>query len=130
MTFRSNLKALLAVGLTAGGAALFSMPAQAGFYGEDFDEGPRVERRVTTTTVEERRVARPAYEDAYEAPAPVYAPRFHYRRPIVARPVFYAQPLRPRPVFVGGYGGGCRVIVKRIENEWGDVVVKKTRICG
>lgn len=140
MTFGSQLKTLAAVALAAGGAALFSLPAQAGgFYGDDFDDGPRVERRVTTTVVE-RRVARPALEEeVYEAPAPVYArpfprPRPVFARPVLARPVFarpvvYAPPLRPRPVFVGGYGEACRVIVKRIENEWGDVVVKKTRIC-
>jgi hypothetical protein len=48
---------------------------------------------------------------------------------------YYGRPVhRPwRPVFAGprwGWHDDCRLIVKRRVNPWGDVVVRRIRVCG
>lgn len=106
----ASLKTLIAAGLTAlslaGGALVAAAPAQASDwagYEDDDDDFPRYRRHWR----ERRFYGRPVYE------GPVYG------RPVYGRPVY------GRPV----YRGGCRVIVKRRIDEWGDVTVRRLRVC-
>ena len=118
MSVASNTKALL-IALTLTGAAV-SAPAVAGDVEEDFGFSPRVGRQVTVTTVSRRPYyGRPVYEDDD------FEPR--YRRHYWGRGDY--RPVYGRPVYAGGYGGGCRLIIKKRENAWGDVVVKRIRVC-
>ena len=154
----STLKTMVAAGLAAiaiGAAA----SAQAGDLrndDDDFDERPRVERRVVieerrvvqpvyeTRTVEERRVVRTTSEprilEERRVARPVYEPRVVEERRAV-RPAYESRvverPIQVRPVFDGGpvYGrpvdedGDCRVTVKRHVNHWGEMIVERIRVC-
>ena len=134
VSFTSQAKTLLSLGLTAltlGSAALLSAaPARAVDFGYDEEIGfrPPVERRVIVEErrVEERRVISPGYGRHFAGP------------PISARPVQFGYPGYSRPAFDGHAGYGrpvfaegeeCRVIVKKRVDPWGDVVVKRIRIC-
>ena len=97
---------LIAAGL------LTAAPAQAGDYGfDEVDVAPRSGRVIVEERrVEERRVVRPVVETRL---APLHA----YRRSAYGR--HYDEP----------FEGECRVIVKKRENGWGEVVIKRIRIC-
>ena len=113
------------------------------------------ERRVVqpvyeTRTIEERRVVRPAYEtrvierpvvqerriverpvfEERRAVEPAYETRV-IERPVRPRPVFYSGPASGRPVYGRPVYGGedCRVVVKQRVNRWGEMIVKRVRIC-
>jgi len=132
--FTSQAKARLTLGLTAltlGSMTLIApAPARAGDFGFDEEIGfrPPGERRVVVEErrVEERRVIRPAYG---------YGARF-LGPPVSARPVGFGYSGSARPAFWGHggyarpvYGEGCRVIINKRVDPWGDVVVKRIRIC-
>ncbi len=136
MTLISRPKRLLTLGLTAlafGGAALIqAAPARAADYGYDEDVGfrPRVERRVVVEErrVEERRVVSSSPVDARPVhfSHPGYARPAHFGYPGYARPAFYGHPGYARPAFGGEE---CRLIIKKRVDPWGDVTVKRIRIC-
>jgi hypothetical protein len=83
-------------------------------------------------------------ETRYRAEAPVPLPHYHaegdwsYRSPryveerrFVGRPVpewgYAGQPVAMRPWW--RHGEDCRLIVKRRVNSWGEVVIRRVRIC-
>ena len=110
---RSDLKtAALPATLMLAAGLLGAAPAQAGDYGfDEVDVAPRSGRVIVEERrVEERRVYRPVAETRF-------APHSGYRRSAYGR--HYDEP----------FGGECRVIVKKRENGWGEVVVKRIRIC-
>ena len=84
-------------------------------------ERPVVEERriVERPVFEQRRVVQPAYETGV------------IERPVRARPVFYGGPAYERPVYGRPVYGGedCRVVVKQRVNRWGEMIVKRVRIC-
>jgi len=56
-----------------------------------------------------------------------YGHPYAYGRSYYARPA-YGVPVYGGPVY-GGYGDDCRVIIKRRVNQWGDIVVRRIRVC-
>jgi hypothetical protein len=124
---------LVTLGLTAlvasGAALISSAPARAGDYGYDEEAGfrPRVERRVIIEErrVVERRIVNSGYGAGFPGPLGYNRP-VHFGYPGYARPAFYGHPGYARPAFGGGE---CRVIVKKRVDPWGDVTVKRIRIC-
>jgi hypothetical protein len=84
-----------------------------------------VERRFVERTYSERtEIVRPVYRrPVYEGPP--YA-RSAYGGPVYGRPV-HARPIYIRPD--GDDDGECRVVVKRRIGPWGEVTVRKTRVC-
>lgn len=125
----------LAFGL--GAVLALAVPAGASEPGPDYDEaGPefghsRYERRhVEPAPVVERRVVERTYSERREYVRPAYS------RPAFDGPVYgrsaYAAPAYGRPVYARPHGDDedeCRVVVKRRVNAWGDLVVRKTRVC-
>jgi hypothetical protein len=77
---------------------------------DDDDDGDRFERR--RYRYDERRYWQRHPDRYYGRPVPDYP---YWGRPVFARP---------------GWGQGeCRIIVKRRMNEWGDVVIRRIKIC-
>ena len=83
-------------------------------------EQPVVERSVVERTYRERReIVRPAYgRPAHDGP--VYG-RSAYGGPVHGRVVYHRPEVDDEDE--------CRVVVKRRVNAWGDLVVRKTRVC-
>ena len=124
---------LVTLGLTAlaasGAALISSAPARAGDYGYDEEIGyrPRVERRVIIEErrVEERRIVNSGYGARFPGPLGYNRP-VHFGYPGYVRPAFYGRPGYARPAFGDEE---CRVIIKKRVDPWGDVTVKRIRIC-
>jgi hypothetical protein len=110
----SKILSAAATALVLGGAAFVSSaPAQASHWGgyDDFGDRSGSVRRVV---IIEKRGYRPHHHHRF------------YGGPVYARPAFYDRPVYGRHV---SWGGDCRVIIKKRIDPWGDVVVKKTRVC-
>jgi hypothetical protein len=74
------------------------------------------ERPLSSRVDEERAYHGPRYleeERVYDRPVPGWRP---WSRPVAARPW-------------QGPGSDCRVIIKRRENAWGEITVRRIRVC-
>lgn len=125
---------LAALGL--GAALAFANPAGASEPGPDYEDvGPdyghsRYERRHVEPPVVERRVVERTYSERRELVRPAYRPPA-FDGPVYGRSA-YSAPVYGRPVYARPHDDEdeCRVVVKRRVNAWGDLVIRKTRVCG
>ena len=127
----SNTRKIVAAGLTAvtlaGAFVGSSAPAQAGYYGWGGRHhggyySHRYHRRHNGGAIAAGLIGGLALGAiAASAARPAYGYGYH------ARPVHYGYPAY-RPVHYGGYGG-CFVEKRKYVDEWGDVVVRRRKIC-
>ena len=125
------LLSLVLTALTLGGSALIAAaPVRAADLGYEEEIGfrPSVERRVVVEVrrVEERRIVSPAYGARFLGP-PIYPRPVRLGYPNYVRPSFYGYAGYARPAF--NSDEECRVISKKRVDPWGDVVIKRIRIC-
>jgi hypothetical protein len=139
MSFPFNNGARRFAGLAVlgfGATLALAVPAGASEPGPDYEDvGPeyghsRYERRHVEPPVVERRVVERTFSERREIVRPAYS-RPAYDGPVYGRSAYsahaYGRPVYARPG--GDDEDECRVIVKKRVNNWGDVIIRKTRVC-
>jgi hypothetical protein len=120
----SKTKKLVAAGLAAvtlGGAVVVSSaPAQAGYYGYGYG-GPRYYHRRNNGGA----IAAGLIGGLAVGALAASAARPAYGYGAYGRPVGYAY-----PAYGPGYvGGDCFIQTRKYVDEWGDVVVRRRKVC-